>query len=160
MRPTLRLAALAVALAAALTVGGALVLEHGFGYVPCKLCLQERIPYYAVVPVALLAAILPARAARLALGFCALALLYGAALGAYHAGAEWGFWLGPSDCGGGAGAAPADVGDFLKNLNSVRVVDCSTAALRVLGISLAGWSALISLALAALSGSAALRARN
>ncbi len=27
-----------------------------------------------------------------------------AALGAYHAGVEWGLWLGPSDCGGNVGA--------------------------------------------------------
>ena len=32
-------------------------------------------------------------------------LLYGAGLGVYHAGAEWGFWPGPTDCGGGSGAA-------------------------------------------------------
>jgi len=154
-----RPAALLVALAAALTVGAALVFQHGLGYVPCKLCLTERLPYYAAVPLALAAAFLPPRLGRPVLGLVALVLLVGAGLGAYHAGAEWGFWPGPSDCGGGTGAAPADVGDFLKSLETTRPVDCSAAAWRFLGLSLAGWNALIAAGLAALSAAAAWRAR-
>ena len=146
-----------VALVAALTVGGALVLQHGFGYAPCKLCLTERVPYYLAVPLALAAWVAPERIGRALLGLCALILLYGAGLGAYHAGAEWGFWPGPTDCGGGTGTAPAGVDDFLKSLQTTRVVDCSTAAVRVLGVSLAGWSAVISAGLASLGGTAAAR---
>ncbi|MEE7456869.1 disulfide bond formation protein B [Methylorubrum populi] len=153
---TVRTVALAVALGAALTVGGALVFEHGLGYVPCKLCLTERVPYYLAAPLALVAALLPSRPARFLLGLVALVLLYGAGLGAYHAGAEWGFWPGPSDCGGGSGAGPADVGDFLKSLDSVRPVDCTAAAWRFLGISLAGWNALIAAVLGLLAAAAAL----
>lgn len=153
---TTRTVALAVALGAALTVGGALVFEHGLGYVPCKLCLTERVPYYLAAPLALVAALLPRRPARLLLGIVALVLLYGAGLGVYHAGAEWGFWPGPSDCGGGSGAGPADVGDFLKSLEGVRPVDCSAAAWRFLGLSLAGWNALIAAALGLGAAAAAL----
>ncbi|APX83997.1 disulfide bond formation protein B [Methylorubrum extorquens] len=158
-RFTLRAAALAVALGAALTVGGALVFEHGLGYVPCKLCLTERVPYYLAAPLALIAAGLPPRPARFVLGLVALVLIYGAGLGVYHAGAEWGFWPGPSDCGGGSGAGPADVADFLKNLESVRPVDCTAAAWRFLGLSLAGWNALIAAGLGLLAAAAALVAR-
>lgn len=157
IRPlTIRTVAGIVALGAALTVGGALVFEHGFGYVPCKLCLTERVPYYLAAPLALVAALLPPRPARFLLGLVALVLLYGAGLGVYHAGAEWGFWPGPSDCGGGSGAGPADVGDFLKSLESVRPVDCTAAAWRFLGLSLAGWNALIAAALGLGAGAAAL----
>ncbi len=145
-----------LALAAAATVGAALVLQYGYGYVPCKLCLTERLPYYAAVPLGLVALFAPPWLSRLALGLAALGLLYGAGIGIYHAGAEWGFWPGPTDCGGGAGANPAALGDFRSALNATRVVDCSTAAMRVLGISLAGWSALVSFALASLAGTAAL----
>jgi disulfide bond formation protein DsbB len=153
----IKTAALWLAIASALTVGAALVLQYGYGYAPCKLCLTERLPYYAAVPLGLIALFVPERPARLALGLAALGLLYGAGLGAYHAGAEWGFWPGPSDCGGGTGANPGAVADFLNALQSTKVVDCSVAALRVLGVSLAGWSALVSLALASLAGTAAAR---
>ncbi len=156
---TLRTTALAVAIGAAATVGGALVFEHGLGYVPCKLCLTERIPYYLAAPAAVVAALLPPRPARLLLGAVALVLLYGAGLGVDHAGAEWGFWPGPSDCGGGSGPGPADVADFLKNLDRVRPVDCTAAAWRFLGVSLAGWNAVIAAALGLLAAAAAVFAR-
>jgi len=158
-RIPLRAAALIVAFGAALTVGGALVFEHGLGYVPCKLCLTERVPYYLAVPLALGAVLLPPRLARFVLGLVALVLIYGAGLGVYHAGAEWGFWPGPSDCGGGSGAGPADVSDFLKNLETVRPVDCTAAAWRFLGVSLAGWNALIAAGLGLLAAAAALLAQ-
>lgn len=140
-----------------LILGAVLVLQYGYGYAPCKLCLTERLPYYAAVPLGLLALFAPARLGRIALGLAALGLLYGAGTGIYHAGAEWGFWPGPTDCGGGTGANPGQVGDFLNALQSTKVVDCSVAALRVLGISLAGWNALASFVLASVAGTAALR---
>ncbi|MEE1613989.1 disulfide bond formation protein B [Microvirga sp. CF3016] len=154
---TMRQAALAVALGAAATVGGALVFEHVFGYVPCKLCLIQRNPYYIGIPLGLLAALLPARYARPGLWLLALVFLVSAGLGAYHSGVEWGFFAGPSDCGGGSGAGAGNVGDFLNQLQSTRVVSCTEAAWRFLGLSLAGWNVLISLALAAFAASAAAR---
>ncbi|GEP00934.1 disulfide bond formation protein B [Methylobacterium haplocladii] len=155
----LRIAALVVLLGAASTVGGALFFEHVLGYVPCKLCLTERVPYYLTILLAPLAVVMPGRGARLVLGLIALVLLYGAGLGAYHAGAEWGFWPGPNDCGGGSGAGPADVGDFLKDLAVKQTVDCTKAAWRLLGVSLAGWNALIALVVGVFAGMAALRSR-
>lgn len=148
-----RFAAFAVAAVAAATVAGALVSQHVFGLVPCKLCLWQRQPYYWGIPLALLVAALPrnGRAQRAGLFTLALVFAVSAGLGAYHAGVEWGWFAGPSDCGGGGGTAPGGVGDFLKSLNSVRVVSCAEAAWRLLGLSLAGWNALVSLGLAVLA---------
>ncbi|WP_262300033.1 disulfide bond formation protein B [Microvirga sesbaniae] len=154
---TMRQAALAVALGAAATVGGALIFEHVFGYVPCKLCLMQRNPYYIAIPVGLAAALLPPRYARIGLWCLALIFIVSAGLGAYHSGVEWGFFAGPSDCGGGAGAGAGNVGDFLNQLQNTRVVSCTEAAWRFLGLSLAGWNVLISLALAAFAAAAAAR---
>ncbi len=152
---TLRQAALAVALGAAATIGGALVFEHVFGYVPCKLCLIQRNPYYVAIPLGLVAALLPPRWVRAGLWLLALTFVVSAGLGAYHSGVEWGFFAGPSDCGGGAGAGAGSVGDFLNQLQTTRVVSCTEAAWRFLGLSLAGWNVLISLALAAFAAMAA-----
>ena len=148
-----RLAAALVACIGAATIAGALVSEHVYGLVPCKLCLTERQPYYVGVPLALVALLLPARGPwrRIALGLLALVFLVSAGLGAYHAGAEWGFWPGPADCGGGAANAP-DVGGFLRQLESVKVVSCTEAAWRFGGISLAGWNAVVSAGLALVAG--------
>lgn len=144
-----RLAAALVAGVGAATIAGALASEHLYGLVPCKLCLVERQPYYVGVPLAVAALLLPARGPwrRIALALLALVFLVSAGLGAYHAGAEWGFWPGPSDCGGGAANA-ADVGGFLRQLESVKIVSCTEAAWRFLGTSLAGWNAVVSAGLA------------
>ncbi len=46
---------LAVAMAA--TVGTALGFQYIGGYIPCKLCYEQRIPYYVGAPLMLLAAV-------------------------------------------------------------------------------------------------------
>ena len=128
------------------------------GYPPCSLCLEERIPYYAAIPGGLLAAFLANRRPRLAafiLAALALGFFYNAGLSIYHAGAEWHFWPGPDTCTGN--------GDLLrpKNLSTAlqhnEVVRCDEAAIRIFGISLAGYNVLLSGALAALGGLAAWR---
>jgi disulfide bond formation protein DsbB len=154
---TMRQAALTVALGAAATIGGALVFEHVVGYVPCKLCLMQRDPYYLAIPLGLAAALLPPRWARIGLWLLGLTSIASAGLGAYHSGVEWGFFAGPSDCGGGSGSAAGSVGDFMSQLQNARVVSCTEAAWRFLGLSLAGWNVLISLGLAAFAAVAASR---
>ncbi len=146
--------AFVIAAAAALTVGGALVFQHGFGYVPCMLCLWQRWPYYVGAPLALAAGLLGLAGAtgamRLLLAATALLFLGGAALGGYHAGVEWGFWPGPASCAG-ANAAPTSASDLLRQMSGARLVPCDRAAWRLLGLSLAGYNALIAAGLAALA---------
>ena len=157
---SLPFAALAFLLALA-AIAGAWAFQIFGGYAPCKLCLEQRVPYYAGLPVLLVALILltgrRSRAAGRALLILAGAIfLVGAGLGAYHAGVEWHFWLGPADCGGGA-ATTADAGDLLAQMSRTHVVSCTDAALRVLGLSFAGWNVLVSLAVSALAFTGALR---
>jgi disulfide bond formation protein DsbB len=154
-----RIAAVLILLAAGATIGGALLMQHGFGYQPCQLCLLQRDPYYLALPLALATALSPPQGAwsRVGLGLLALVFLVSAGLGAYHAGVEWGFWPGPSDCGGAGAPQPGGMDDFLRSLERTRVVSCTEAAWRFLGLSLAGWNALISLGLAALASWAASR---
>ena len=153
MRDTLAPRRMAVAILgiSTATILGALASEHLFGLVPCKLCLWQRWPYYVGVPLALLVALAPPRLLRPGLWLLALVFLASAGLGAYHAGVEWGLFAGPSDCAGGSGAAAGQVGDFLKSLETTRVVSCTEAAWRFLGLSLAGWNGLVSVGLTGLA---------
>lgn len=150
---TTRILGGAVALVSAATLATVWTLQAR-GYNPCELCLKERIPFMAAVPLAGLLALagpwLPRVAVRI--GFAALVVVFvgGALLGAYHAGVEWHLWAGPSECSGAA-AAPPDVADFLKQLDTAVVVRCDEAALQVLGLSLAAWNVLLSGALAAVA---------
>lgn len=121
------------------------------GFVPCALCLQERVPYYIGLPLAL-AALLAAMAgakptvSRMLLMFSGLVFTYGVFLGIYHAGAEWAWWAGPADCGGPGGSV-TDVNDLLSQLDTIRVVSCTEASWRLFGLSFAGWNAVASIVL-------------
>ena len=86
-------------------------------------------------------------------GFVAIiiAMACNAVLGVYHAGVEWHWWAGPTDCTGPLTDLRAG-GSLLNQLQSIHVVRCDEAAWRFLGISLAGYNALISLLLAAIAG--------
>lgn len=153
-----RLVALTIFVVSAALIGGAYYFEYGLGLLPCELCLKQRQPYYIAMPIAAVLALMPdARRDRLftalrAFGFgvIAIAFLYNAGLGVYHSGAEWHLWLGPADCTGPVGSS-VGLNDFLKNLQTTRVVRCDKAAWRFIGVSLAGWSAVASLGLAILA---------
>ena len=151
-RRSLALGAGAIGVAMAAVVGGALAFEHWGGYIPCALCLQQRVPYYVGAPVMLAAALLALAGRRgLALaGIVAGGLLmaYAAYLGVYHAGAEWGFWPGPTDCGlTQGGVAAMRGGDVLSQLDATRPPACDEAAGRFLGLSFAGWQVVAALGL-------------
>jgi disulfide bond formation protein DsbB len=156
-------AALTIFVIALATLLGVWVFEFVLGYPPCPLCLQQRIPYYVVIPLSLLLAIAAPRAPRrlVAAGFIVIliAVLCGAALGAYHAGVEWHFWPGPSDCSGPLAALNSG-GSLLDQLqNPIHVVRCDQAAWRLLGLSLAGYNVLISLAMAVIAAYGSLARR-
>ena len=68
-------------------------------------------------------------------------MLCGAALGAYHAGVEWRWWPGPTDCSGPMTDFNAK-GSLLNQLQSIQVVRCDEAAWRLFGLSLAGYNVL------------------
>ena len=160
-RRTHRLAAGFLALAMAATGGSALAFQYVGGYIPCKLCYEQRIPYYVGVPLMLLALLasmfrLPSWTARALLAIGGLLMLYSLYLGVYHSGVEWAWWPGPADCTAGAG--PVDTGGkgVLDALDKFEPPSCDKAALRILGLSLAGWNAIASLILAAVAFRSAL----
>ncbi len=148
-----------VTVVAAATIAAAWGFELIGGYVPCALCLQERIPYYVGVPVALAALVAAAAGApgcltRLLLVVTAAVFAYGAYLGIYHAGAEWGFWPGPSDCAAGAAPPSRSAADLLSQIEGMRLVSCTEATWRFpagWGLSFAGWNAVASAGLAVLA---------
>ncbi len=149
-------AALLIVLAVSLaTIGGALVFEHGFGLVPCPLCLEQRKPYYAAIVLSLIFLALKGKASdrilRAGLVLLALILVAGSALGVYHAGAEWGFWPGPSTCSQGA-LGGLNTNDLMGSLKGTRVVSCTEVQWRFLGLSLAGYNVLIAGFLALVAG--------
>ena len=148
-------ALLLIAIAGALTLIGAWIFQYGFGIQPCPLCLEQRIAYYFVIPLAcMIAAGVWIGASRkiVMLGLLAIAagMLWNAGLGAYHSGVEWGFWPGPQDWSGPI-TDLGGAGGLLKKIESIKIIRCDEVQWRFLGLSLAGYNLLISLSLAALA---------
>jgi disulfide bond formation protein DsbB len=140
----------------AATVGGALAFEHIGGYIPCALCLLQRTPYYWGIPIGIAAIAasvlrLPAWTTRALLLVIGILMLVGAGIGVYHAGVEWHFWEGPATCATSASGVSGNVGDLLGDLDSKHGPSCTDAALRVLGLSFAGWNVIASLILAGIA---------
>lgn len=152
---TQRLAALVVGLGMAATVLAALAFEHIGGFIPCKLCLEERIPYYVGVPVMALAFVasflrLPPLITRGLIALGGLVMLWSLVLGTYHAGVEWGWWQGPTDCGAVISSSSGGNG-ILDQIDKVVPPSCDKAAGRFLGLSFAGWNAVASAVLAGIA---------
>lgn len=144
-------AAIAAFLLGLAAILGALGSQYIGGLQPCELCLEQRLAYYWGLPI--LAAVLilwnrlPLTVWYVGIFLVAGIFAWGAYMGAYHAGVEWGFWPGPTACTGtGTGVSFND----LNNINAARVVPCDVVQFRYLGISLAGYNALVSLAIVGL----------
>lgn len=137
-------AALLIFIVALATIAGAWIFEY-YGYLPCELCLKQRWAYYIGVPLALIVGLMAPRNPGLArAGLALLALLWFGSMvfGIYHSGVEWKWWPGPATC-----TAQAGFTGGLPDLSKPAVL-CDTPAIRILGLSLAGWNAVISLGLA------------
>jgi len=142
-----------------LASGSLLAAAHIFealGYEPCLLCLRQREIHWTALAVSAigLAAIwrwpdrrlVSATNAALAAVFLTSLVVAG-----YHAGVEYGFWPGPAACSAasGDGFTGADILAALEG--PVAAPSCSDAPWSLLGVSMAGYNALVSLGLLALS---------
>jgi disulfide bond formation protein DsbB len=148
-------ASLLILLIAAATIAGAWFFQLVLDIQPCPLCLEQRYAYYTIIPLSALVAISAVRGSPrgvllLGLALLALAAFANAVFGAYHAGVEWGLWQGPTDCTGPVGNL-GSAGNLLERLDTVKVVRCDEVQWRFLGLSLAGYNALISLLMAAVA---------
>ena len=150
-QPDYRWASLSLFVTVAIILG-ALAFEHIGGYKACPLCLQQRYAYYIAIPALFVALILLSADKRrfaAALFFCvSMLFLANSLFGVYHAGAEWGFWDVPTTCANVGEALTGGAKNLLSSLKNVDIVDCGNPELIILGLSLAGWNAIISLCLA------------
>lgn len=115
------------------------------GLVPCELCLEQRLAYYIGLPILLIVLVswnrLPLPAWYVGMAAATGVFIWGTYMGAFHAGVEWGFWPGPTACTG-----VGEMMDFSSLNNLTPVIGCDVVQFRFLGISMAGYNALVSLA--------------
>ena len=133
-----------------LALAAAYAFQHLGGLAPCHLCWLQRYPHFAALGLGILALMIrvPVFARSLAL-LGGAAVLTSAAIGAYHTGVERHWWPGPSTCTSGS-IANISAKDLLAQIQAAPVIKCDQVAWQMMGLSMASWNMLFSLALMAL----------
>jgi disulfide bond formation protein DsbB len=122
-------------------MAGALGSQYIGGLVPCEMCLWQRWPHYAAIGLAALAFAVPQRAL---VCLAVLAILISGGIGIFHAGVEYKWWEGLTQCSQIPGASNS--GNILADIMKTPLVRCDQAQWSLFGISLAGYNAIISIA--------------
>ncbi|MET0239201.1 MAG: disulfide bond formation protein B [Sphingobium sp.] len=123
---------------------GAIAFQYLGGLSPCEMCYWQRWPHLVAIALAL-----GAIAVRKTPGFSAMltalaafAILTSGAIGAFHAGIEYGWWPGLTQC-----STALSVGSGQSALDAIMnapLVRCDVAAWKMFGISMAGYNAILS----------------
>ena len=127
---------------------------------PCKFCLRQREVYWAAAAIGAVAVLVSMRwpnphISRVASILLGGVFLTGAGVAGFHAGVEWGFF--PALC---ERAVTDFDGGLLSELEKPQAIgSCDEAPWVFLGLSMAGWNALVSVFLACLSFIAATRSK-
>ena len=133
----------------ALLLAGAFVSEHVFGLYPCEMCWWQRWAHFAALPFAVAALLLASRLrdkGRVLVWLAAFAIFVSGAIGFWHAGVELKLLPGLTQC---TASLAGSASDMLKDVFSRPLVRCDDVQWSWLGISMAGWNAIISLGSAA-----------
>ena len=124
---------------------GALGSQFIGGLHPCEMCIWQRWPHALAIGVVLVAMLLhgrPELSRKLTLVAAVLIGISGL-IGVFHAGVEQDWWEGLTTCSSGL------VGSMDDLLNAT-LVRCDEIPWSWMGISLAGWNAIVSLGASAL----------
>ena len=122
-------------------LAGALGSQYFGGLHPCEMCYWQRWPHGVAILLAGAAFLVPSKS-RLLTMLAAVAIAVSGLIGLLHAGVELGWWEGLTRCTSGGAMS-------LDDLMKVPLVRCDQVQWSLLGISMAGWNAIISLGSAA-----------
>ena len=144
MTSDLARARLLALLVPAALLAGALGSQYIGGLFPCEMCHWQRWGHYAALGFALFALLLhrhPA-ASRLLVWLALLGIVGSGSIGVYHAGVEAGFLPGLTQCT--ASGVTGSYEDMLNDILSRPAIRCDEVQWSFLGISMAGWNAILS----------------
>jgi disulfide bond formation protein DsbB len=150
MEDSSKRAAALVATVSGMLIAGALLFE-ALGYSPCDMCMWQRWAHAAAAVLASLSIASASRSRGIAAALLAAAIsaiATSGAIGVFHAGIEWKLWEGLTTCSARIRHGSDDV---LMDIMKAPLVRCDEAAWRLMGISMAGYNAVISLGTAVLA---------
>jgi disulfide bond formation protein DsbB len=118
-------------------LGGALGSQYLGGLHPCEMCYWQRWPHGVAIVVAALAFFPNHSRSRSLTLLAATAIAVSGAIGVYHALVELGLAEGLTTC--------TATGGSLADILATPLIRCDQVQFAFLGISMAGWNAIISL---------------
>ena len=135
---------IALLLPAAL-LAGAFGSQYLGGLTPCEMCWWQRYAHFAALVPAAVAFTAPAvtQRSRMLTLLAALAIAISGGIGFYHAGVELKIFEGFTTCT--STASGANTADLLKSIVAAPLIRCDQVQWSFLGISMAGWNAILSL---------------
>jgi len=121
-------------------LGGALGSQYIGGLHPCEMCYWQRWPHGAAILLAALSFMGPPTSprSRTLVMLAALAIAVSGVIGVYHAGVEARIFEGLTTC-------TASGAHTLEEIMNAPLVRCDQVQFSFLGISMAGWNAILSL---------------
>jgi disulfide bond formation protein DsbB len=131
-------------------LAGAFGSQYLGGLYPCEMCWWQRYAHFVALAFAVPSFFFPARlgAARMLVLLAALAIAVSGGIGVYHAGVEAKIFDGFTQCT--ALSNSSNTAELLKQITHAPLVRCDEVQFRFLGVTLAGWNAVLSLGGAAL----------
>lgn len=140
-------------------LAGAFGSQYLGGLIPCEMCWWQREAHMVAVVMAGLAFTAPINSSRCRLFvlLAALGIAGSGIIGVYHAGVEAKIFQGFTTCT--ALPKASSTAELLKQITHAPLVRCDEVQWRFLGISMAGWNAILSLGGAALIMLLSLRAK-
>lgn len=125
---------------------GALGFQYLGDLPPCKMCYWQRYPHIAAIGIG---AIFYLTSLRFLLLLGGLSALTTALIGVYHVGVEQKWWPGPDTCTSSS-TDGLSVDELMTQIMTAPLVRCDEIAWSFMGLSMAGWNAVISFGLALL----------
>ena len=125
-----------IALISIFAIGSALIAEHYFNLEPCKMCLKQREPYYALIIFFLIFTILKFQKKIWFYISIQIISIYGLFYSFWHVGIENKILPGPSGCSGGLDIT-SDATNLKEQILSKAVINCEDVIWSVFGLSAA-----------------------
>lgn len=127
-------------------LAGAYGSQYLGGLHPCEMCYWQRWPHFAAIAFALVSFAMRGTAdkGRSFVWLAALSILTSGAIGVFHAGVEAGIFEGVTQCS----SMSSGSGDILADIMATPLIRCDQVQFSFLGISMAGWNAIISIGFA------------
>jgi len=124
----------------------AFYLEYFHNAFPCDLCITQRWFHALIISYSLIAIFISKSSFftnKLILIGLSITWIASSVAGLYHFGIEMNFWKGPDECSSAIDFSK----DTLKYLLNKSLIKCEEVMFKILGLSLAGWNALMSFAM-------------